>query len=244
MTIASALAIVTACSVIAGCSVSRDDDQPRQSSSRSPEPSPTTPTPTVTVTATPTPTTTPTAPPTATGPEGALLGAAEMPALNDASSWTEQGTAAAGTEPFGDCQKFDLNSIGAMSTLERTFTSGGDTAGQQVADFADPQTAVRAAKVVQSWHRDCAGRIQGRRVKVRPITSVAVPQGTAWWYLASYTRRGEGNFHSLGLAMAGTRISLLRMNHAGQDHNYEPGQDPMELAVKAASAKLGVEQTS
>ena len=29
------------------------------------------------------------------------------------------------------------------------------------------------------------------------------------------------------------------MDHAGQDHNYEPGQDPMQLAVKAAAAKLG-----
>ena len=35
------------------------------------------------------------------------------------------------------------------------------------------------------------------------------------------------------------RMTLLKMDHDGQDHNYEPGQDPMELAVKAASAKMG-----
>jgi hypothetical protein len=247
MTIASGVAMVIACSgALSACSVSRDDDDAGQSASRSPEPSPTAETPTVTVTATPTPTptTTPTAPPALTGPEGALLTAAEMPPLNDSSAWTEAGTAAAGTEPFGDCQKFDLNSIGAMSTLERTFTSGGDTAGQQVADFADPQTAVRAARVLQSWHRDCEGRIQGRRVNVRPISNVVVSQGTGWWYLVSYTRQGQGNFHTLGLAMSNTRLSLLRMNHTGQDHNYEPGQDPMQLAVRAAAAKLGVASTS
>jgi hypothetical protein len=28
------------------------------------------------------------------------------------------------------------------------------------------------------------------------------------------------------------------MDHDGQDHDYEPGQDPMELAVQAASAKM------
>ena len=36
-----------------------------------------------------------------------------------------------------------------------------------------------------------------------------------------------------------TRLSLLTMDHAGQDHNYPPGQDPMQLAVKAAAGKLG-----
>jgi hypothetical protein len=29
------------------------------------------------------------------------------------------------------------------------------------------------------------------------------------------------------------------MDHDGQDHIYDPGQDPMELAVQAASAKMG-----
>ena len=34
-------------------------------------------------------------------------------------------------------------------------------------------------------------------------------------------------------------MTLIRMDHDGQDHNYPPGKDPMELAVKAAAAKLG-----
>jgi hypothetical protein len=34
-------------------------------------------------------------------------------------------------------------------------------------------------------------------------------------------------------------MSLLRMDHDGQDHNYEPGKEPMELAVKGASARMG-----
>ena len=38
--------------------------------------------------------------------------------------------------------------------------------------------------------------------------------------------------------MNGTRLTLLRLDHTGQDHNYEPGQEPMELAVKAAATKL------
>ena len=39
--------------------------------------------------------------------------------------------------------------------------------------------------------------------------------------------------------LSGNRLSLVRMDHAGQDHNYPPGQDPMQLAVKAAAGKLG-----
>ena len=98
---------------------------------------------------------------------------------------------------------------------------------------------MRASKVVQAWQRDCATRIRGTGVKVRPFNEVTVPAGRGSWYLVSFEVGGEGRFHSLGMVVSGTRMTLLKMDHVGQDHNYEPGQDPMELAVKAASAKLG-----
>ncbi len=77
-----------------------------------------------------------------------------------------------------------------------------------------------------------------------PTTSVPVSQGHAWWYLVRYrTHPGlggsHGRFESFGVVVNGTRISMIRMDHDGQDHDYPPGQDPMELAVKAAAAKLG-----
>jgi hypothetical protein len=68
---------------------------------------------------------------------------------------------------------------------------------------------------------------------------VSVPSGKGWWYLVSYERRGTGHFHSLGMVLSGSRMTLIRMDHDGQDHNYEPGQDPVELAVQAVSARLG-----
>jgi hypothetical protein len=180
----------------------------------------------------------------------ALLAASELPPLNSSSPWVEQRTAPAGQAVFGLCQKFDLLSIGAVSAVERTYAAGtnrgGTTktrptsrAGQQIAEFPDAQNTVRASKVIEAWQRDCASRIPGARVKVRPITDVAVTQGRGWWYLVSFERRGTGHFHSLGLAISGSRMTLLRMDHTGQDHNYGPGADPMELAVKAAAAKLG-----
>jgi hypothetical protein len=229
---------------LAGCSVSRDDDEPGTAkASESPEATQTV-TEEPTASASPSSTDSPPASPSPTSstppsPQAALLTAAQMPQLNSTSPWKVRRTGPAGMRPFGLCQKFDLLSIGALSAVERTFAHETDTAGQQVAEFADAQTAVRASKVLEAWHRDCAGRVRAQNVRVRPITAVAVTNGTGWTYLASFERRGTGHFHSLGMVLSGTRLTLLRMDHDGQDHNYEPGKEPMELAVKGASARMG-----
>ena len=237
------VALVTLGSALSGCSITRDDEPTGQSSTASVSPSTSpSPTATVTVTESASPTPTETGGSTPSGPSAALLSPTEFPQLNEASAWTEKSTGEAGETPFGLCQKFDLPSIGATSVLERTLETGtgssASSAGQQVADFADSQTAVRAMKVVRSWQSDCASRVTGTRVEVGAIRPVSVSAGTAWTYLVSYVNSGEGQFHSFGLVMNGTQLSLLRLDHPGQDHNYEPGQEPMELAVKAAATKL------
>ena len=233
--------------ISAGCSVSRDDEPAKAKAPKSPVATETvTEEPTTSPSASPSTTPTPSASATASArssaiptPKAALLTAAQMPKLNSTSPWKVGRTGPATTRPFGLCQKFDLLSIGATSAVERTFTHDTDTAGQQVAEFADAQTAVRASKVVEAWRRDCAKRVRGQSVRVRPISNVPVAKGTGWNYLVSFEKGDTGHFHSLGLALAGSRMTLLRMDHDGQDHNYEPGKDPMELAVKAASARMG-----
>jgi hypothetical protein len=245
-----AVAAVVLTGGVTGCAITRDEDSQPPKSASTTEPTETTPavTPTSSPTATtpPSPSATPSASTSAAAtPLAALLAAAEMPQLNPTTPWTEQRTGAAGQRAFGLCQKFDLLTIGAMSAVERTFTSGPAgapgtaTAGQQVADFPDAQNTVRVSKVIEAWQRDCADRVKGSSVTVRPITDVAVPRGKGWSYLVTYERRGTGHVHSLGLAYSGTRMTLIRMDHDGQDHDYEPGTDPMELAVKAAAARLG-----
>jgi hypothetical protein len=225
---------------VAGCSVSKDDDPKDTSSASEPSATPTPtqePSETVTVTATPTPST-PT--PTANDPQAALLGAADLPPLNSSAPWSEKQTTVPGPTSFGACQVFDLLSIGAMNVVERSFTGGsaGDTAGQQVAEFPDAQNTVRASKVLEAWHDKCRSQIKGSNVKLGPITGVMVPKGKAWWYTVSWNRAGTGHFHTFGIVFNGNRMTLLKMDHSGQDHDYPPGQDPMELAVKAASAKM------
>ncbi len=223
---------------LAGCSISRDEEPAASPGTSTPEPS-AEPSATVTVTPSASPTPSATTPAATPAPQAALLAPAELPQLNETSRWTARRTGPARQTPFGLCQKFDLLTIGALSAVERTYTSGTSTAGQQVAEFPDAQNAVRASKVIEAWHRDCATRVKRTSLQVDPISDVAVPRGKGWWYLASFERKDDGHFHALGLVLDGPRLSLIRMDHDGQDHNYEPGQDPMQLAVKAVSARLG-----
>jgi hypothetical protein len=230
---------------LAGCSSNKDDDSNKRDTSSAPEP---TPTPTSTEPETGTPGATPSATPSASSaaePAAALLGAAELPPLNSSSPWTELKTTVPGPTNFGLCQQFDILSIGAMSVLERSFKGGsaGDTAGQQVAEFPDAQNTVRAAKVLEAWQRDCKREVLNamssiKNAKVGAITDVVVPKGKGWYYIVSYTRGGKGHFHELGVTYNRNRMVLLKIDHDGQDHNYPAGHDPMELAVKAASAKM------
>jgi len=231
---------------LAGCSISKDDEPDETAASAEPDPTPTeTSEPTETAEPSPTPSATP--PPTDEPgtPAAALLSGAELPPLNGSSPWADGKTDVPGQTAFGLCQQFDLLLSGGMSIIERAYTGAdGATAGQQVVEFPDAQTAVRVNKVLESWQRDCKRDILDKMssvkgAKVRPITPVAAPNGKGWWYLVSFNRGGTGHFHSLGVTFKGNQMTVLKMDHDGQDHIYEPGQDPMELAVKAASAKMG-----
>jgi hypothetical protein len=233
---------------LAGCSISKDDDSDKHDTSSAPDPTPTpTEEPTETPTATPTPSSPAPSPTAPADPKAALLSGAELPPLNASSPWTEGATTTPGQTSFGLCQQFDLVSIGAVTAIGRSFkgpATGDDTAGQQVAEFPDAQNTVRADKVLEAWHHSCKRKVLDRMTAVRnakvgAITQVAVPKGKGWYYIVSYTQAGKGHFHEFGVVYDRNRMSLLKMDHGGQDHNYPPGQDPMELAVKAASAKMG-----
>lgn len=162
----------------------------------------------------------------------ALLAADEVPGLNDSSPWSEGATGAVGEQPFGWCSRTSALTIGAQEGVQRDFTSGGDTAAQQVLDVVDETNARRAEQVFRGWHRDCRG------ARVRAIQPVPVASGTAWWYLSSRPA-GDGTFEAFGFARDGGRVTLLRMQHTGQDHSYAPGEDPVEQALVTAADRLG-----
>ncbi len=180
--------------------------------------------------------------PAGTGPTGGpasdLLTAAELPRLGAASPWRAGGTVTVGSDSFGACQKFDALTLGAREGVERRFSGTDATAAQQVLDFPDTQNASRAAQVIASWHRDCQGRLPGEGGRVRPRAAVPVATGSAWWYLATWEQAGTGKVETFGLALNDTRLTLLRMDHDGQDHNYPDGRDPLQRGLAAAAAKM------
>lgn len=232
---------------LAGCSVSKDDDSDKRDTSSAPTPAPTpTDEPAQTPSATQPPSSVPASPSKAPDARAALLSAGEMPALNEANAWSEGATTKPGPTAFGLCQQFDLLSIGATDVIARAYKGPAPshaTAGQQIAEFPDAQNTVRAEKVLEAWQRDCKREVLSSRpsiknAKVGAITDVAVPKGKGWYYIVSYTQGGQGHFHELGVTYNGNRMTLLKIDHGGQDHDYPAGQDPMELAVKAASAKM------
>ena len=242
-------AVLLGSGALAGCSVSRDDDEPSKARGhaepradadrdrgandrRHPRPprrrSPRRPR------------ASPSASPAAT-PEAALLTAAEMPQLNSSSPGQVGRTGPAGTRPFGLCQKFDLLTIGAIEAVERTFTHEGDTAGQQVAEFADAQTrgpgeqgpGGLAPQLCRAGPRpERAGAPDHRRRRS--------PRGRAGTTSSASSGAARATSTPSGWCSPGTRMTLLRMDHDGQDHNYPPGKDPMELAVKACISQNGL----
>ena len=183
------------------------------------------------------------------GPLGSrLLAAGEVPGFNDQYRWRPGTTTA--TEPrtsAATCQRFGLTSIGAEKVAVRSFTpaSGGttDRAVEQVAAFPDEQTARRAYAVLTSWRAHCADRLRDhRRSHVGGLETVAVPTGTAGWYLLTYGPvKGDPDsqfFDAQGMALVGSRIATVSMVLAGQDYNYEAGHEPMVAAVQRAARKL------
>lgn len=193
---------------------------------------------------TPAPATPTASTPAATGLTGAaaLLTAAEMPGLNDRTTWTQGHTGPADAKPAGVCQQYDLATIGATKVIARSFSADDTaTAVEQLATFPDAMNTVRASKVITAWRDTCAKRTRMLpNLKVGSLTDVPVSVGKASWYLTSWVPDGtDGHFQAVGLVINGNRIALVTMDNDGQDYNYAAGKEPMAAAVKAAAAKLG-----
>jgi hypothetical protein len=190
------------------------------------------------------PETTASSPASASSPADPLVPTAAVPGLKPGWQWQEGETGPAGTDPFGVCAKVDLASIGATDVLSRTYfppDDSDDNAAQQVAEFPDANTAARAWAVLKSWHDKCAQKAADHPgLKVGALSPVAVPSGSARWYLSSWRPAGEetDRFETLGMVLAGTRIAVLRMDHSGRDHRYPAGHDPMVPMVTAAADRL------
>jgi hypothetical protein len=176
-----------------------------------------------------------------------LLTGEELPAV--AGSGWEQ-TRTTGREPrslAGTCHRFALLSIGATRVAHRDYVraDGSDAgrASELVASFADAKTAWRAYEVLRSWREDCGARLGSwDRHDVGPLRTLDSGPGQAHGYLLSYGPvAGAGrssHFDAQGIALVGSRVAVLRIDHVGRDNPFAGDLEPVATAIRDAAAKL------
>ena len=191
-----------------------------QTTSATPEPEATSPTSPLTASAPAS--TSPTVSARPAGLRGMLLLAGEI-----GDTW-KVGRTGGESEATGRCQVTTLFTIGATSSLRRTFTSDTDTAVQVVAQFADSKSAWRSFEVLKSWRSKCASRVPAGSTISSLLTVNAAP-GVGHRYRVV---QPDGLSERVGLVRHGEYVSVIVF---GQDGTltYPTGQDPESLALKA-----------
>ena len=168
-----------------------------------------------------------------TTPASHLLTAARMPSPDGETAWriTDRGREDA---VVGACQKTDLQAIGAISAVRRSFASGpdGPWATQVVAEFADAKSAWRAHQVLRAWQADCEQRLDFDRTEVGPLRTVDVRAGTGEGYRTAYGPRSaaRGWATGLGIVRRGSHLSVVEYRTAATD--YPTDRDPARMAVR------------
>jgi len=202
-----------------------------------------------TATTLPTPTTSSTPAPTRRL-RAALVPAAELPGFNDSWTWDRQRVfRGAGLGALPGCSRANLIAIGGVAAVLSDYRSpaSDDTAYavQVTVRFPDEQTASRAESVLIAWHDRCEKtlRQQGRKnPQVGDIAAVTTDVATARQWLSTYgSVPGDPDatyFHAEGFVRSGHLLSYLILHNAGQDYNYEQGDEPMANALKKAAEFL------
>ena len=245
------LAVAALLATSAGCggdekgSAAPHPSDPSASASETPSESPS-PTQTPTETPSETPDESPSGSTTSAPPalDMLLLPGSGLPGFNDTWTWAVKGTGPQ-RSPFGICQRFPMEDLGAAETVVRRYRPAGDltggTGGHLVSRFVDDRSASQTVQVLQSWHDRCMERLARFETKrVSRMTSVKTSRGTASWYLVTHAEADsdQGRFDALGVLRDGSTVELLMLNLEGQDYNYEQGKEPMVQALRSAADRL------
>ena len=176
----------------------------------------------------------------------AQIPASKLPGFHPAWKWTETAKLRDTTSP---CLLTTLVAIGAVDEVGRRFTnSTSDTseAVQLTGVFPDEHTALTATAVLTAWHDKCAENATEesglKRVRVSDMRDVSTPVGTGRQWMVTYKpvpgHRNWGWFDAEGFVRDGDTITYLLLRNAGQDYNYETGQEPIDRALAVAGALL------
>lgn len=170
------------------------------------------------------------------GLRGRLLSADELPGSD---SWRATRTGREGQAGTGSCQLTNLLTIGATSSVRRTFADGDDSAVQVVAKFADEKSAWRTFEVLKSWRAKCSSRLVAGST-VSALVNVGVAPAIGHRYtLTQPVDASTQQFERVGLVRRGEYVSLVAYSHLGAVVSYPAGREPEALAVRAIAQLLG-----
>jgi len=179
----------------------------------------------------------------------AQIPASQLPGFNAEWKWTKESS---GPGPGQDmpsvCMKSSLTAIGGVSEYHTDFGSPMDAkswAVQQTVVFPDDETAKTSQSVLEAWQAKCANQAESlglKKVQVAPISDVDTTVGPGEQWLVTY-RPVAGDPYAAwlqaeGFVRDGDTLTYLVMTTAGQDYNYEAGEEPMAQALQVAAKRL------
>lgn len=177
-----------------------------------------------------------------------LLSAQRMPGLNSETNWAESATYPNEGPDFSTvCQLHPWMSIGATAVVRRDYAGPAESSAiSLVAEFATGRNAKRANAVWIAWAHDCEATATAAGHKHPHINDVpyyvrtVVGQGR-WWLLTYRPVEGDPQasyLQAFGLVRSDDRLALVRMTNVGQDYSYEPGQEPVAVALRRTARLL------
>ncbi len=175
---------------------------------------------------------------------------ADFPGFNDQWQWdAATGSPGEGQRNQSICLHTDLVAIGGVNEYSTTLKSSADGAAvayQLTAVFPDEHTAMTAETVLDNWQTRCQSYARSEKnlkhVDVSAVRDVPTVVGAGKQWMVTY--RPVPNdpdsvwFNAEGFVRDGDVITYLVIRNAGQDYNYEVGQEPMDLAVAVAGDYL------
>ena len=177
-----------------------------------------------------------------------LLSAQRMPGLNPETSWEEAATYPNEGPDFSVvCQLHPWMSIGSTAVVRRDYAGLAEsTAISLVAEFATGRNAKRADAVWTAWAHDCEATATAAGHKHAHINDVPYRVRTVvgparWWLLTYGPVEGDPQasyLQAFGLVRYNDRLALVRMTSVGQDYSYEPGQEPVAVALRRTAQLL------
>lgn len=176
----------------------------------------------------------------------AQIPAEQLPGFNEEWRWTATRRVQNATSL---CMLSSLESIGAVNQVSTKFTSSASkttSAVQITGVFPDEHTALTAVAVLDAWQGKCADYaaqdVGLNHVEVSDQREVTTSVGSGRQWMVTY-RPVPGQpdsvwFDSEGFVRDGDTLTYVLYKSAGQDYNYETGQEPIDRALAVAGDYL------